>query len=174
MEKRLEMQPTSDTAGATVQRGANDNGLLDDVDPRDFPCLARLLDGPIGPELAAEVSALLRRRSRAVRRNVELLGRLDGPGFRQTVRIRDLSSSGIRLRTIRRGPFDLMNANAMRLSCRVTCDDMSGSHDLDVGVALVRIVEHADTYVELGFRFVAVDSAQQAVLEAIERLYFFA
>lgn len=168
------MQPKPDTSTATAQRGANDNGLLDDVDPREFPCLSRLLEGPIGPELSAEVSALLRRRTRAVRRNVELLGRLDGPGFRQTVRIRDLSTTGVRLRTVRRGQLDLMNANAMRLHCHVTSDHVPSGHNLDAGVALVRIVEHADTYIELGFRFVEIDSEQQAALEAIERLYFFA
>ena len=148
-------------------------GLVDDLDPNEFPFLAKMLQSPAGIPMACELAKLMARRPRAVRRNVELLGRLDGAGFQETVRLRDVSATGARLRMARRGRLDLMTTDTLRLRCRVLCDDVSDCSDLDVAVALVRVVELSEDHAEFGFRFLDVGPAQRNILHAIERLYFF-
>lgn len=140
-----------------------------------LPLLSQLLSGPSGQDIAAEIAQLVAQTGghfRARRRNVELMGQVDAPGYHRNVVIRDISGSGARLRVARTGVLDVMQADDMRLRCRVEPTEELPAGQLDLGLSLVRVVDTAARHMELAYQFRHVSPRQEALIDRISDMYF--
>lgn len=153
--------------------GAPMTDMLRGLTPDRYPALHAALHSDSAGPIATELSLLLGQRSRAQRRQVEIMGRLDLNDWHITVRLLDVSESGVLLRLLRRKPFDLTQANRLRLRCHVVNDDLAQGLALDVHIALVRVGQVDNEAMELGFRFLDVTPDQHHVIQELQRSYVF-
>lgn len=147
-------------------RISNGERLVDTIDERDFPILCGLLRTDVGESARRELIVLLERRfqARAPRRPVEVTARLFGATIDQTVMVRDISASGLRVAVERGVPFPRRPGDVwIRLA---TADGL-----LEVPLSFVRVVMSHRGEFEAAFQFERISAVQVASLERLQNLY---
>ncbi len=144
---------------------SNAERLVDAIDDYEFPILAGLLRTDIGGNARDELIALLARRfqPRAHRTPVRVTARLVGLNIDQTVLLKDISATGVRVAIDKGVPFPRKPGDVW---VRVSTDDGV----MELPLAFVRVVlTHVGEF-EAAFQFDRISAKQAASLERLQDL----
>ena len=147
------------------RRVSNAERLVDTMDDYEFPILAGLLRTGVGQDARDELVALLAKRfqNRASRRPVRVMARLVGLNIDQSVVIRDISATGIRVGIEKGAPFPRKPGDVW---VRVSTDDGV----IELPLAFVRVVlTHVGEF-EAAFQFDQISGIQAASLAQLKDL----
>jgi hypothetical protein len=147
------------------RRVSNAERLVDAVDDYEFPILAGLLRTDVGEHAREELIALLARRfqPRATRRPVRVTARIIGLNIDQSVDIRDISATGIRVAVDKDAPFP---RNPGDVWVRLSTDDGV----MELPLAFIRVVlTHLGEF-EAAFQFDKISGHQATSLDKLRDL----
>jgi hypothetical protein len=150
---------------------ANEPGAADFlsiIKPERHPALAAALAGPDGERLRAELLQLLhgRFKTRAPRRPVTRLARLQFLQQDEVVLLKDISTSGVRLLMESHPEVDLTALDRIVLSVN------TDTRNYALPVAFVRLCGNQGKHVDIGFRFLELGPQQEDVVANLRNYLF--
>lgn len=134
----------------------------------ECPTLAKALAGPDGARLGGELERLFhgRLKSRATRRQVKRITRLQWASYDEVVLLKDVSASGVRLSIRADQPLDLRHMLEMRLTVQ-----LPGDRHI-IPVALVRVIGKDGGNIDLACRFLTDDPTRNRLVKEIRSHIF--
>lgn len=143
-------------------------GWLKNVSRADHPVLSRLLKGPEGDVLLAELDAVFGNRviQRAPRKRTMTIAQLTDGAQSKAVSIRDVSATGVRL-SMRWDPnFKISYPQPLWLRVRVNLNGVKADHELPL--SFVRVISRQGDAMDLAFRFEGLNSSTARLLEYLD------
>ncbi len=133
-----------------------------------FPAIYQAMQGPDGERLSAEMHRLLSSRllTRPPRRPVKRMGRLISGQYDEVVMLKDVSVSGVRLLLPGSESLDLNQTLNMDLEVRLP----NGRHTIPL--TLVRLCGRQGNHLDIGCRFTATGTQQEALVTQIRDHFF--